>query len=325
MTWWVLAAIAASGIAAPWTAAATRPAIQATPQDHASMPSVASPALDAELARIAAAAKGPVGVAVVNLTSGLAVEWNGEERFKMASTFKVPLAVYAMHQAEAGKLSLTRPFPVARSEMLEPGILHEYFRHEGVSVSTLNAIELSITRSDNGATDIIYNRAGGPVAANEWLRAKGFADINLGSLTVKDTFAGSAAMPSANSPGPSTERTATPRAMARFLADLHGGRLIGPDHVKTLLDIMSRTLGDRIALHLPAGVTVLHKTGTLFSSTGLSVNDVGYIRMANGETLAIAIFIKDSPEAVSHATRDNVIGHIARAVYDYFLLTGASK
>ena len=209
--------------------------------------------------------------------------------------------------------------------MLDPGILYEHFRHEGVSVSTLNAIELSITRSDNGATDLIYNRAGGPLAVNEWLRTKGFADITLGSQTVKETFEGAPAASSAKAPGPGLERTATPRAMARFLADLHGGRLIGPDHVKTLLDIMSRTVGDRIALHLPSAATVLHKTGTLFSPTGMSVNDVGYIRMANGETLAIAIFIKDSPEAVPHATRDNVIGHIARAVYDYFLLTGAAK
>jgi hypothetical protein len=65
---------------------------------------------------------------------------------------------------------------------------------------------------------------------------------------------------------------------------------------------------------------VLHKTGTLFGNQALSVNDVGYIVTSTGGVIAIAVFIKDSPEAVSHATRDRAIGHVARAIYDHFHL-----
>ena len=278
--------------------------------------------LEAQLARIASASKGQVGVAAVHLSSGDTVEWHSEDRFKMASTFKVPVAVYAMHLADTERLSLTEPIPVTREDMLDPGILHEYFRHDGVAISILNAIELSITRSDNGATDIIYKRVGGPAAVNRWLQARGYTEMHVGSRTLKETFAPAAA-PADPAWDPVLDRTVTPRTMVRFLADLHGGRLIPAARTATLLDIMSRTVGDRLTLHLPSGTTVLHKTGTLFGSSGLSVNDVGYIRMPNGETVAIAVFIKDSPESVSHGTRDHVIGHIARSIHDYFLLSGS--
>ena len=283
----------------------------------------ASP-LEAQIERIASVSKGQVGVAAVHLSSGETVEWHAEERFKMASTFKVPVAVYAMHLAETERLSLTEPLPVTRDEMLDPGILHEYFRHEGVAISTLNAIELSITRSDNGATDVVYKRVGGPAAVNRWLQARGYTEMHAGSKTVKETFAAGSA-PADPSWNPALDRTVTPRTMTRFLADLHEGRLIPTARASALLDIMSRTVGDRLALHLPPGASVLHKTGTLSGSGSLSVNDVGYIRMANGETIVISVYIKDSPASVSHSTRDSVIGHIARTIHDYFLLAPKRK
>ena len=308
-----MAGVAAVALLAMPLAATTGPSPQRAP----------SP-LEAQLERIASASKGHVGVAALHLSSGDTVEWHAEDRFKMASTFKVPVAVYAMHLAETERLSLTEPLLVSRDEMLEPGILHEYFRHDGVAISTLNAIELSITRSDNGATDIIYERVGGPAAVNRWLQARGYTDMDAGSKTVKETFAGGAA-PADPSWNPALDRTVTPRTMARFLADLHEGRLIPAARAATLLDIMSRTIGDRLALHLPPGTSVLHKTGTLSGSSGLSVNDVGYLRMPNGETIAIAVFIKNSPQSVSHATRDHVIGHVARTIHDYFLLSESRR
>ena len=60
-----------------------------------------------ELARIAAASKGTVGVAAIDLATGDVTAFNADERFKMASTFKVPVAVYALRLAQEGRLSLT--------------------------------------------------------------------------------------------------------------------------------------------------------------------------------------------------------------------------
>ena len=272
-----------------------------------------------EIVRLAAASKGVVGVAAMNLATGATVDFNADRRFKMASTFKVPVAAYALHLAEEGRIRLDDPMPVRREDMLEPGILFEHFRHPGASISTLNAIELSVTVSDNGATEVIYQRVGGPVAANAWLKARGHGDINLGTRTLKETFS-SGAPAATNADAETLERTATPRAMMRFLADLQRGELLAQRHTSILLDIMSRTVGERMSLFLPPGTKVQHKTGTLFGAQGISVNDVGVVALPGGAPLAIAVYIGDSPESVSHTTRDRTIGHITRAVYDYFQL-----
>ena len=276
-----------------------------------------APSLRDEIARIALTTKGTLGVAALNLANGSIVEVNAEERFKMASTFKVAVAAHALHLAEANKVRLDEALPVKREDMLEPGILAEHFRHPGVALSTLNAIELSITVSDNGATDIIYQRTGGPAAANEWLRSRGHGDINLGTRTVKETFSQSGP---ADLEAEALARTTTPRAMMRFLADLYQGKLLEQKGRALLLEIMGRTAGDRLSLFLPPGTKVLHKTGTLFGNKTLSVNDVGYVTTPGGEVIVMVVFIKDSPEAVSHATRDRAIGHVGRAIYDLFQL-----
>jgi beta-lactamase class A len=273
-----------------------------------------------EIIRIAALSKAAVGVAAVNLATGTTIEVNADHRFRMASTFKVPVAAFALHLADEGRVSLTDPIPVRREEMVEPGVLFDYFRHSGIAISMLNAIELSITISDNTATDIILGRVGGAPAVNTWLAAGGYGEMNIGSRTVRETFGSADPQGAAAGPSAELDRTTTPRALVRFLADLHGGRLVSRERTTTLLDVMGRTAGERISLHLPPGTEVRHKTGTLFGAAGISVNDIGYIRLPNGQSLALVVFIKDSPESVSHATRDKVIGHIARAIYDHFQL-----
>lgn len=66
-----------------------------------------------ELARIAAASKGTVGVSAIDIATGQVTAFNADERFKMASTFKVPVA--------------------RREDMIEPGVLFEHFRHPGAA------------------------------------------------------------------------------------------------------------------------------------------------------------------------------------------------
>jgi beta-lactamase class A len=281
-----------------------------------------SPLLE-ELARIAEASQGTLGVAAIDLATGDVTAFNADERFPMASTFKVPVAVYALRVAQEGRLSLTEPIPVRREDMIEPGILFEHFRHPGVAISLLNAMELSVTTSDNSATDVILQRVGGPAAVQGWLNSRGYREMNIGSRTVKETFTPGVAPQPVNGETARLDRTVTPREMARFLADLHRGQLIASEGTTTILEMMGRTVGDRLALYLPPGTSVRHKTGTLLGGEGVSVNDVGYVTRPNGAVVVMAVFIKNSPESVAHSTRDRVIGHVARAIYDHVQLRAA--
>jgi beta-lactamase class A len=243
---------AAAGVVAALAGshAARRPSSQTTTE--VPPPGTSGPLLE-ELARIAAASKGTVGVAAIDVATGGVVAFNADERFKMASTFKVPVAVFALRLAQDGRLSLTEPNPVRREDMVEPGILFEHFRHPGVAISLLNAMELSVTTSDNGATDIILRRVGGPAAVQAWLKSRGYTEMNIGSRTVKETFAPGVAPRPVEAGAAGFDRTVTPREMARFLADLHRGELLAAEGTTTILEMMGRTVGDRLALYLPPG------------------------------------------------------------------------
>lgn len=140
--------------------------------------------------------------------------------------------------------------------------------------------------------------------------------MNIGSRTVKATFTPGAAPQPMDPETARLDRTVTPHEMARFLADLHRGQLLAPEGTATILDIMGRTIGDRLSLHLPPGATLRHKTGTLLGSEMVSVSDVGFVTRPNGSVVVMAVYIKDSPTSVAQSTRDKVIGHIARAIYD---------
>jgi beta-lactamase class A len=265
----------------------------------------------AEIARVATLSGGEVGVAAIHLATGRTVEFHADQPFEMASTLKLPLAVYALHLGEAGRIPLTEPLPVSREAMIEPGVLYDHFRHPGVALSTLNLVELSVTSSDNGATDVIQSRIdGGRAGANDWLRSKGFGGIRLGNRNIRETFAGGDSL----AEGP----TATPRDVARFLQALANGSLLSAPGTELMLDIMSRTVGDRLSLQLPPGARVLHKTGTLLGVDGIAASDIGLIESPDGDRIAIAVYLQRSPESVSHGMRDRIIGSIARSIYDHF-------
>lgn len=66
---------------------------------------------------------------------------------------------------------------------------------------------------------------------------------------------------------------------------------------------------------LPAGTKVAHKTGTSNTTNGMTAatNDIGLITLPGGKTLAIAVFVSDSP--ADTAVREAVIAQVARAAF----------
>jgi beta-lactamase class A len=276
--------------------------------------------LQAELQRISEASGGVVGMAAIHLRTGAIVSFNGGERFKLASTVKVPLAAYALHLADQNRLALTDTVPIRRADMLEPGILHEYFPHDGLAVSWLNLIDLSVTVSDNGATEAIYTRVGGPRALSGWLAGHGVTDVTL-VQTLKGTFSNEPGSPQPDTPTAIRE-TITPLAMVRFLRLLKEGRLLSPERTALLLGVMGRVQGGegRIGGFLPPGVKVVHKTGTLVGADGVTTNDVGYVTLPGGDVVVIALFTRGVPSTTVPSARERVLANASRAVYDHFQL-----
>src|SRR3990170_4175667 len=107
-------------------------AFVAQPASAASSPSLQN--LEQQLASLAAAAPGDVGVAALDLKTGELVSVRGDEPFPMASTVKIAVAANYLAQVEHGRRSLDD-------------------RISGRSARSL--MEAMIIRSDNHATDVI--------------------------------------------------------------------------------------------------------------------------------------------------------------------------
>lgn len=298
--------------------------------------------LERELNRLAALAGGRVGVGAIHLPTGREVYLNGDERFPMASSYKVPIAVQLLTRVERLEMRLDTMIALKPSD-LHPGsgTLTELFDDPGVILSLRNLIELMLLISDNSATDLVLRLAGGPSAVTARMNGLGFDGIRVDRPTVSliADWVGVQRLPPEAELTPAVFRnlardlpdsvreraaqafstdprdTATPRAMSSLLARLWRREILKDSSTALLLDIMRRstTGAGRIKGMLRPDVEVAHKTGTIGGTT----NDVGIMTLPDDAGyVAVAIFVKESDLDVEE--RERAIAHIARAVYDYF-------
>ena len=313
-------------------------ATKVAPPGDASVESLAR-----EIERLSHGSGGVVGVSALHLETGRRLSLRGGERFPMASSYKVPIAVELLRRVDAGEISLDTMVTLKPGD-LHPGsgTLGDLFNKPGVSLSVRNLLELMLLISDNSATDLVLERAGGGGAVTARMKALGLEGIDVTRPTVNliADWAGLKTLPPVSEWsqalwGPLFEAvpeaeakvaaaafdkdsrdTATPEAMVELLAKIHHKSLHKPETAELLLDIMRRcqTGEHRLKGLLPDGAIVAHKTGTIGGTT----NDVGILTLPQGAGhVAIAVFVKESTQPV--ADRERVIAQIARAVHDFFL------
>ena len=300
--------------------------------------------LEREMTRLAKVAGGVVGATAIHIESGRRVSLNGGERFPMASTYKVPIAVQLLHRVDQGEIRLDQMIELKPSD-LHPGsgTLSELFNRPGVALSLRNLLELMLLISDNSATDLVLKAAGGADAVTARMRAWGIEGINVNGSTA-DMIASwvGVQMPpeeqwtsqtfnqlyATTTPASRKEaekkfdadprNTSTPDGMAALLVKIYRKEGHKKESADLLLNIMERCrTGDaRLKGILPAGTTVAHKTGTIGGTT----NDVGIITLPdNAGHVAIAVFVKTSEKDVP--ARERAIAEIARAAHDFFLFS----
>lgn len=322
--------------------AMTGTATTAAPRDAkpAAAASVPTDALQVEVARLAKVAGGEVGVAIWRLDgTGSRLLLNADQPFPMASTFKIAVAGRVLERVDKGELTLDQLVPVRPDQRVPSAVIAEQLIHPGISLSVHNLLELMLTHSDNTATDVLTEVAGGPAAVTAWVQGQGIAGQRIDRDTagiIRDFF-GAPPGPfmqvfeqfakthpdieaMGDKPNPAFDDdprdSSTPAAMASLLTRIYSGKALSAASTKVLGDIMARchTGKARLPGLLPAGTTVAHKTGTI----GGSVNDVGVMTLpGKAGKLVIAVFIKKS--AAPMADRERAIAEIARAAHDYYL------
>lgn len=287
---------------------------------------------------------GRIGMAAQEIGGDQVIAVNGDETFAMASTYKVAIATTVLDRVDKGELSLDQLVEVPPDMYVTGEIaLAETLPHPGIKLSVANLIEVMITESDNTATDVCMELAGGAAAVTKNLRRLGITDFRVDRTTreiLMDFYNLPAATPEAvaeaikNNPALATAQVdpnpdfeadprdhATPLAMLQLLLAIDGGTAMSAESSKFLVGVMSRTRtgAGRIKGLLPKGASVAHKTGT----AGGIANDVGYVTLPDGRRFAIAVFTNSSKTPV--ADRDRAIAEVGRTLFDFYYLMAKDK
>lgn len=286
--------------------------------------------LEAQIAKIAADAKGKVGVAAVVLETGEAALLNGEDRFPMQSVYKLPISMAVMEQVRLDKLDLDEKIGVTKEDFVRPG-MRSPLRDDnsnGGEFTIRELIRLSLVESDGTASDVLMRVAGGAGEIQSYLTQIGIRDMKVVN-TEKEM---------GRDWETQYDNWATPASSVDLLRWLDAARmainsdgvvvskdgLLSASAVHELTEVQwlyefianSNPGAKRLKGQLPTGTVVAHKTGTSGTQNGITAatNDIGIISFPSGRRFAIAVFVSDSP--ADEKTREAVIAKIAKACWD---------
>jgi beta-lactamase class A len=292
---------------------------------------------------------GIVGASAVHLETKREINYKSNEYFLMCSTYKLPIVIYLLHQAEQKKLDLNQ-LVIVNDYDLRPGAiftLNQFDCRNGFPISIRNLLQLMMQESCNTSSDIILRLIGGPAAVTSYLKQ---IDINamridryiLEIIAASDgitiipedhhcTLAQYKALELAVSKeqkitakkllAADNRDQSTPAAMTTLLQKLLTNQLIDAASTTFLLNIMrkNKLYPQRLMGLLPPKTPVAHKTGTAEGYT----NDVGIITLPHEMGhIAISVFIKNSPS--DRSINERVIAELARIAYDTFLFSASN-
>jgi len=263
-----------------------------------------------QIEQIAAAAQGRVGVAATLLETGESISFHPDEHFPMQSVYKLPIGMAALQQVDAGKINLAQRVRVERSDFVRAG-QHSPVRDKnpnGTELSVGELLRFMVSESDGTASDVLLKLVGGAEVVSKFLN-----ELKVTEIVVANTE---------KEIGQDRETQyrnwASPQGAIALLRALHERRRLSEQSQALLLKLMieSPTGPKRLKGLLPANTIVAHKTGTSGTVNGVTAatNDIGLVTLPNGQHLAIAVFVADSP--ADSTTREGVIARITRAVYD---------
>jgi beta-lactamase class A len=259
----------------------------------------ASPALTSRINELEARTGGRLGVAVLDTHTGRRFAWRGDERFRMCSTIKMPLAAAVLRRVDQGRERLDRRITYGRDVLMGNSPVVEKHVEDGMTITAL--CDATITRSDNAAANLLFNALGAPADLTRFLRAIGDQTTRSDRLE-----------PELNTGTPDDPRdTTTPTAITDTWRTLLLGDALSPASRKQLTAwvVANKTGGKRLRAGLPKGWRVGDKTGNNGKD---QTNDVAIAWPPGRKPVLIASF--HDRGSADDDVRSAVLADVARAV-----------
>src|SRR5262245_14411526 len=239
----------------------------------------------------------PFGTVGVTIEGPDGRRWSrhGDRRFRAASVVKIPLMIEVYRRMEAGTLRLDETQALTDADRAAgSGVLLHL--HAGLAPSVEDLVYLTMSISDNTATNLLIRRVGMP-AVNGVMHSLGMTGSTLGRE-----------MRGRPAESDTEENWATPDDYARVVRLLLDGHAAGPAGTAAMVTMLERQQnGRRIGRYVPEapGVRWGSKTGGLKGVT----NDVGFVTGPGGR-LILAVFCEGMADL---HVGEQCIGDIARA------------
>ncbi|WP_322864723.1 class A beta-lactamase (plasmid) [Aquicoccus sp. G2-2] len=236
-----------------------------------------------------------IGVAIYDSATGDEWTHRPNERFLMNSTVKALVCAAVLSRAD---LELTETLPVRAQDVVGHAPVTQH--RIGGTMTIAGLCRAAVDQSDNGATNILFDRLGGPEQLTAFLRSIG------DEVTRSDRTE-----PALNTFVPGDPRdTTSPAAMVRTLQTLLAGDALSPENRKLLADWM-RPGGWTSALIRPAvptGWDVSDKSGSGKHNRNL----IAMLTPPNGAPIFVSLSISDTN--ANFATRNAALVELGAAV-----------
>jgi len=278
-------------------------------------PSLPSPLarLEAGIQRATRSVNATWGIYIKCLETNEEIALNADQQMDTMSVIKIPLMAEAFRQAEAGKFALTDRVTLMEAAK-RPGTGTIQWLDPGVQLTIKDLLTYMIIVSDNTATDLIYDRVGGPAPVNQLMANWGLSSIRA-TGTAEAWFQALRAAPSAevfHQQAKNPFGLSTPRDMGRLLERMERGEAVSQNASEQMLQIMRRQVYSSRLPRYVAGFRIAHKTGDFLPYIA---NDVGILE-STSRRVVISVFT--ARHFGNGFALEDAIGRIAEMTASYF-------
>lgn len=300
-----------------------------------------------------------MGITAIHIEKNKKIAHNNNQRFFMASTIKLPIALAFLNRVDEKKDSLKRIIKLdLKNSVPGSGTLFYACERKKTSMSLQQILNYMLANSDNSASDTILQAVKGPAIVTKRMYALGFKNMVI-NRSILEMFMDSNHVNHSYLRQPRSvyswkkifnsiplknkmmawqrfqndiRDTTTSDDMARLLVKLYKKEALSESSTNIILKIMEncRTGRSRIRGLLPPNVKVAHKTGTW------AIGEQNYLRYPGSKKLYrfasdvgiitlpnnkghIAIAVYVKSQSASDYPRSRAIALASRAVYDHFM------
>lgn len=263
-----------------------------------------------EINQIISSKKADIGVSILNLENGDTLSFNGNKHYPMISAFKFQIALTVLNKVDEGVLSLKQKLFIKKSELLENtwSPFREKYPNGNVSITLKAAIKWMIKVSDNNLCDILIRLVGNVNSIDKFVNNPNFIIRNDEEGMHQNWDA-------------QFLNTTTPNFSNQLLKRFFENRLLTKKSTKFLYKTMVATsVGkNRIKGKLPLKTEVAHRTGSSFTNeagTTGAINDIGIVKLPNGNRLIISVFVHNTTEKFKDG--EEIIADISKVTWNYY-------